>query len=255
MNRSLAVSGATRSLHNARGLLEDSKLLFRRERYSTSYALAIFALEETAKGFVFHWVADGNLTETDLRKLIYSHRRKHAIIQLVDFFERGAQLFLSKFEPLLRQGRKEVTLEFTLDEMRNMIETAQKAASGEHLHLLIHAQQRREISLYVGICDRCEMELLGPWLITKSDAQELLRYAEEHVARIESLVRNCKRHESGTETEEGEPVQLRLLARTTVGCLERAARLECRHVLCSSSRRPSRKTPHTGPVKPGITWG
>ena len=90
MNRDLAILDDKKSLLNAHAL-EDSKLLFKRERYGTSYALAIFALEETAKGFVFHWVADGVLTEPDLRKLIYSHRPKHAIIQLTDIFEKATQ--------------------------------------------------------------------------------------------------------------------------------------------------------------------
>jgi hypothetical protein len=123
--------------------------------------------------------------------------------------------------------------------MKKLIETAQKAALGEQVHLLIHAQQRREISLYIGICDRCKKELLGPWLITASDADELLAYVERHLVKIESLVRNCKRHESEIETRKTAP--LRPLVRQFEKCLEYAAASECQHVLCSDAMHVSHK--------------
>ena len=242
MNRGLAVLGATKSLQNARGLLEDSKLLFKRERYGTSYALAIYALEEAAKGFVFHWVADGVLTEIDLRKLIYDHRRKHATVQLVGFFEKATPYMLPTFEGLF--GEDSENLKLDIDELKKIFETAQKESS-QQIHLLIHAKQRREVSLYVGICDRCNEELLGPWLITASDAGELLRFAEERVRKIESFVRNCKRHESDIDIEiefnvEGRHLRdpFRLLVRSTADSLDRASKLQCKHVLCSHARRP-----------------
>jgi AbiV family abortive infection protein len=239
MNRSLAVLGAAKSLQNARELLEDSKLLLKQGRYGTSYALAIFALEEIAKGFVFHWVADGALTETDLRKLIYRHRSKHAIIPLFDIFEKGAQLLLSKLEAVSREGHDELTSEFTEDEMKKLLETARKAALGKELHLLIHAQRRREISLYIGICERCKKELLGPWLITASDADELLVYVEKHLVKIESFVRNCKRHERGIETRK--TAQLQPLVRQFEKCLEVGAASNCQHVLCSDAMHVSER--------------
>jgi AbiV family abortive infection protein len=244
MNRDLAVLGATKSLQNARGLLEDSKLLFKRERYGTSYALAIYALEEAAKGFIFHWVADGNLTEADLRKLIYDHRRKHATVQLVGFFEKATPYMLPMFEAWF--GGDSKNLKLSVDELKKIFETAQKESS-QQVHLLIHAKQRREVSLYVGICDRCNEELLGPWLITASETNELLRYTEEHLGKIESLVRNCKKHESDIEIEfnierEGKQIQIqdsfRRLVRSTVESLDRASKIQCKHVLCSHIRRP-----------------
>jgi len=54
-----------------------------------------------------HWVADGNLTEIVLRELIYSYRRKHAAIQLADFFEKEITLVLPKLK-LLFKGDLEV---------------------------------------------------------------------------------------------------------------------------------------------------
>jgi len=244
MNRGLATLGATKSLENARGLLEDSKLLFKRERYGTSYALAIFALEEAAKGFVFHWVADGILCEADLRKLIYDHRSKHATIQLVGFFEKGVAYLLPTFKGWF--GGNSETLELDLDELKKMYETAQRESS-QQIHLLIHAQQRREASLYVSICNKCNEELLGPWLVTASDADELLRFAEERLGKIESFVRNCKRHESEIEIEVNiEPRQeeepFRSLVESTVDSLDRASKLACKHVLCSRVRRSAPRT-------------
>lgn len=221
MNRNHAILGATKCLENAHALLDDSKLLSKRRRYGTSYALAIFALEETAKAFVFHWVADGNLTEADLRKLIYSHRPKHAIIQLTDFFEKATPIFL----PLLKTGT------FTLgeDEAVRMLKAARRQAS-QDVHLLIHAQQRREISLYVDICSRCNRELLGPWLITVSDVDELIGYVQQHLLKMESFIRNCRMHE-GDETSKA---SFSSLVKREVESLEKAAKTECRHVLCSN---------------------
>jgi AbiV family abortive infection protein len=244
MNRGLAVLGATKSLQNARGLLEDSKLLFKRKRYGTSYALAIYALEEAAKGFIFHWVADGNLTEADLRKLIYDHRRKHATVQLVSLFEKLTPYMLPLFEEWF--GGDSENLKLDVDEFKKIYAAAQKESS-QQVHLLIHAKQRREVSLYVGICDRCNEELLGPWLITAPETDELLRFAEERVGKIESVVRNCKKHESDIEIEinverEGRQIEIqdpfRRLVRSTVESLDRASKIQCKHVLCSHIRRP-----------------
>ena len=212
---------------------------YSRERYGTSYGLAIFALEEIAKGFVFHWEADGAITEADLRELIYKHRGKHTVIHLINTFERAMPLMAPKLDPLLNGSQNNVKLK--LDEAKKIIETAHAVASREHLHLLIHAQQRREISFYVDICNKCNTELLGPWLIVPSDPDELIRYAEERLVTIETLVRNCKRHESGIEIEvNAEPQQkqipFRALVKSTVDSLDRVAGLECKHVLCSSVR-------------------
>ncbi len=223
MNRNCAILGATKSLQNAHALLDDSKLLSKGKRHGTSYALAIFALEETAKAFVFHWVADGNLTEADLRKLIYSHRPKHAIIQLTDFFEKATSIFL----PVFKTGS------FTLDEDDGvrMLMTTRRQASRD-VHLLIHAQQRREVSLYVDICSRCNRELLGPWLITASDVDELRGYVQQHLVKMESFIRNCKRHQSGNVLDSKAPFSS--LVKHKVESLEKAAKTECRHVLCSN---------------------
>jgi AbiV family abortive infection protein len=237
VNRDLAILGTEKSLRNARTLLEDSRALFSRKRYGTAYALAIFALEETAKGFVFHWVADGVLTEPDLRKLIYNHRSKHAIIQLTDFFEKATSIFVPKMKTLF-EGDLELTLEPT--EAVRMIKTAFRQSSQDHVHLLIHAQQRREISLYVGICPKCDRELLGPWLINASDVNELIDYVERHLVNIEYFVRNCKRHESGIVMEETAP--LRPLVKRSVESLQKAAKVECQHDLCSRIKLLPRKS-------------
>ena len=110
------------------------------------------------------------------------------------------------------------------------------------MHLLIHAQQRREVSLYVGICDRCNRELLGPWLVTRPDLNELMHFTERHLATIDALIRNCKRHELGIEVEvKVEPPQKQVPFRSLVNkmmeALDRAAKTECKHILCSDIKR------------------
>jgi AbiV family abortive infection protein len=236
LNRNLAILGATKCLENAHALLDDSKLLSKGKRYGTSYALAIFALEEIGKAFVFHWVADGVLTQADLRKLIYHHRSKHAIIQLTDTFEKATPIFMHKLRPILNGKSTSVSLD--LDEAISMMKTAFREASQDHVHLLIHAQQRREISLYVDICRKCDQELLGPWAITALDVDELTGHVQRHLAKMESFIRNCKRHgrDEVSDSTFG-PVVMH-----TVKSLERAARTECQHVLCSNvSHRPRMK--------------
>jgi len=239
LDRSLAVLGATKSIENARGLLEDSRVLLSRERYSTSYALTIFALEEIAKAFVFHWVADGNLDETDLRKLIYSHRSKHATVHLTILFEAMTKVLSPRFQAWMSGDSDDLQLD--LNEFKDAYTSALKESS-KYMHLLIHAQQRREVSLYVGICDRCNRELLGPWLVTRPDLNELMHFTERHLATIDALIRNCKRHELGIEVEvKVEPPQKQVLFRPLVNkmmeALDRAAKTECKHVLCSNIRR------------------
>jgi len=239
LNRNLAVLGATKSIENARGLLGDSRVLLSRERYGTSYALTIFALEEIAKAFVFHWVADGNLDETDLRKLIYSHRSKHATVHLTIMFEATLKVLLPKLKAWMSGDSDDLQLD--LSEFKDTYFRVLKD-SKEYMRLLIHAQQRRETSLYVGICDKCNAELLGPWLITRPDLNELMHFTEEHLARIDALIRNCKRHELGIGVEikvEPPPKQppFRSLVNETIKALDRAAKTECEHVLCSKMKR------------------
>ena len=252
MDRSLAVLGATKSIENARKLLEDSEVLLDRRRFGTSYALAIFALEEIAKAFVFHWVADGNLDETDLRKLIYSHRSKHAAIALMAELQTFAEFLGPKFIAFLSSDSEDSLPDF---EDLKRIELSWKKEASKYMHLLIHAEQRREASLYVDICDKCNKELLGPWVITRSDVDELVRFVKERLAKTDSLIRNCNKHEldeSGLEI--GIEVKtiannlsvkqksFRELVQEMIPNLDRAAKTECEHVLCSDMKRSQQRT-------------
>jgi AbiV family abortive infection protein len=248
LDRSLAVLGATKSIENARKLLEDSEVLINRERFGTSYALAIFALEEVAKAFVFHWVADGNLDETDLRKLIYQHRKKHAAIHLMDFFE----VFGKFLGPQIVAAFDSDSADLMLNLDKESIERALKEQFSKHMHLLIHAKERREVSLYVDICRRCNAELLGPWLITKSDVDELLRFVRERLGKTSSLIRNCKKHELGVEfgvevkrISDNVPIKQKSyleLVEDAMNSLDRGAKAECKHVLCSNMKRLRQRT-------------
>jgi hypothetical protein len=212
-------------------------------------------LEEVAKAFVFHWVADGNLDETDLRKLIYQHRKKHAAIHLMVFFE----VFVKFLGPQFVAALGSDSTDFMLNLDKESIAHSLKKQFSKYLHLLIHAQERREVSLYVDICDRCNAELLGPWLMTKSDVDELLRFARERLVKTDSLIHNCKKHELGVEIEvevkviaDNVPVTQKSfleLVEETMEALDRGAKTECKHVLCSKMKRsPQRNLSQKGSV-------
>lgn len=252
MDRSLAILGATKSIENTQNLLEDSEVLLDRGRFGTSYALATFALEEVAKAFVFHWVADGNLDETDLRELIYSHRSKHAAIHVMVELQTMVEFLGPKFMAFLSGDSKDFFPD--LEELKRM-ELSWKKETSKYLHLLIHAQQRREASLYVDICNKCNKELLGPWVITRSDVDELLRFVKERLAKTDSLIRNCKKHEwdesglkMGIEVKtiaNNLPVKqksFRELVQEMIPNLDRGAKSECKHVLCSNMKRSQQRT-------------
>jgi len=63
---------------NGKNLLDDAKLLFGMDRFSTAFALAVLAQEEFAKGFLLQLVIDDALPWTpEIRRSMTRHKCKH----------------------------------------------------------------------------------------------------------------------------------------------------------------------------------
>ena len=71
---------------NGKDLLNDAVLLFEMDRFSTSFAVAVLAQEEFAKGFLLHLVADDALPWIDeVRQSINRHECKHLFAMVLDW--------------------------------------------------------------------------------------------------------------------------------------------------------------------------
>lgn len=65
---------------NAEALLDDAKLIFDWDRFSTAFALAVLAQEELAKAFLLQLVADGALPwERGVQRSMARHECKHIL--------------------------------------------------------------------------------------------------------------------------------------------------------------------------------
>ena len=89
MSRSECLAAINAVLENARDLVSDARVLFKRKRYPTAYALAALATEEYGKCIMLlgaaHWGSRDSYDWAVLERRMKSHPEKLAMVAVLDF--------------------------------------------------------------------------------------------------------------------------------------------------------------------------
>lgn len=198
-------NSALRVLENGERLLDDAEDLFDREKYPTSFALAIIAQEEFSKAFIFHLISKDILKWNPfIKRAVKDHHSKQLIGLVLDLLSPPNEDILN----LLVSGKYEEYYRKAFDAIQILrYQKFDRRESSNHTNMELQdfhkdsisilkgkLEKEKQDSIYVKISQKGEV-IFDPNLIDEIRAQKMI-YRAQGFAAINRVVTNYQNFNS-----------------------------------------------------------